>query len=156
VSSKPRERKVSKSVALAVIQKLKAGKATVHGEARRLGVYHATLRKELRAAIGSKQYDKLFSRERKAPTKKEPPKRKARPPRSDTPERVHRRELYRSKPYRKTVPTFSQVAGEFRCGRCGSDHLKAGTNGNGGGTLWCSCGWTRAIPRVRATAAAVA
>jgi hypothetical protein len=62
------EHAVSKKEALSIIEKIRAGKASVKGEARRLGVYHATLRKEMRAAIGSEQYDKLVLRGRRKRT----------------------------------------------------------------------------------------
>lgn len=49
--------KVSAREALSIYNKIKAGQATVAGEARRLGCFHATLRKALRKAVGSKEYD---------------------------------------------------------------------------------------------------
>jgi hypothetical protein len=53
-------RVVSNREALSIIAKLRAGKSSIMAEARRLGVYHATLRKEIRAALGSeKEYAKL-------------------------------------------------------------------------------------------------
>jgi hypothetical protein len=154
-------RVVSKKEALVVLAKLRAGTSSVTVEAQRLGVYHATLRKEIRAAIGAKQYDKLaLNRKRKGrPTATTPAastarrklyakKSASRPvPSLAAPSTSRRRSRYHS----ATVSTFSHVAGDFNCGRCGSDQLKAGTDGNGGGVLWCSCGWTRPIVRVRAT-----
>ena len=53
------ERAVSKKEALSIIAKLRAGKSSVMTEARRIGCYHATVRKALRAALGSKEYAKL-------------------------------------------------------------------------------------------------
>jgi hypothetical protein len=158
--ARPYMRKVSKTVALAVLAKIKAGKSSVQGEARRLGVYHATLRKEMRAAIGSKAYDKMVLRGRKPSIKSKPASRAAppviapKPARRRAPSvtRIRRRTRYQSA---GVVLAFSQVEEEFRCGRCGSDHLKPGTDGSGGGVLWCLCGWTRAIPRVRPTATTV-
>jgi hypothetical protein len=173
-SHKGHERKVSKTVALAVIAKLKAGKSSVMAEARRLGVYHATLRKEMRAAVGSKLFERLMRaktgrrKPRLYPATSTGPKHASQPkprpasrpaPSVTTPPASMPAERYPSgrKRYPKqTPPTFSHVAGDFYCGRCGSDHLKTGTDGNGGGILWCVCGWTRAIPRVRATAATLA
>jgi hypothetical protein len=159
-SHKGHERKVSKSVALAVFAKIKAGKSSIMAEARRLGCYHATLRKEIRAAVGSKEYAKQAIRgTRPRRRKSSKPLTKSKPasrePSPETAEQRYRREYRKRTPRVTTVPTFSHVEGEFRCGRCGGDHLKTGTDGNGGGMLWCVCGWTRAIPRVRATATVV-
>lgn len=51
---------VSDKEVLSVIEKLKSGKSSVMAEARRLGCYHATLRKALRAQLGSKRFDALM------------------------------------------------------------------------------------------------
>jgi hypothetical protein len=202
------ERKVSKSVALAVIVKLKSGKTSVHREALRLGVYHATLRKEMRAAVGSKQYDKLLLRRKGLPAPAlsksrvlsviakikagkssinterqrlrvgegrlrnliratmgsieyaklvERKRKMVTKPKAATPAPMEadRFPSGRKRSPKQTPPTFSQVAGDFCCGQCGSPRVKAGTDGIGQAVLWCVCGWIRAIPRVRATAATV-
>ncbi len=92
--SKTRERAVSEKEALSVIEKLKAGKSSVMAEARRLGCYHATLRKALRAAIGEKAYDKLMATKKeqgrkaapkKAAGKKTAPARKRSAKKADAP-----------------------------------------------------------------------
>jgi hypothetical protein len=137
-----RERVVTKSVALAVAAKVRAAKGTIMGEARRLGVYHATLRKAVRDAIGSAEYDKLVLRGRttwigRATTKRREPKA---PRLTQAPARCNPN---------RAAPTFAHVEGEFRCGQCGDPQPKAGTDGNGQGILYCSCGWTQPIPRLR-------
>lgn len=198
-----KQRAVSKKEALSIIGKLKSGKSSVQAEARRLGVYHATVRKELRRLLGSKEYARLMGPDRCPGQPRKVTKREAlsiiakiRAGRSTIAEETRRLgvnyETVRSamrdaigseqyaklaiprsrpgmgskltsptKPSRKETPysshrkvaTFSHVEDDFSCGRCGTPQLKAGTDGNGGGILWCSCGWSRAIPRVRATAA---
>lgn len=95
-SRKPRELTVSEQEALSIIAKLKAGKSSgVMAEARRLGCYHATLRKAMRAAVGSKEYAELAladkSRHRKrSPRAKIPPRRQSKPvPQPPKPKRIH-------------------------------------------------------------------
>jgi hypothetical protein len=77
---KGHERTVSKKEALSIIAKLRAGKSSVMAEARRLGCYHATIRKELRATLGSKEYaklaDQVHHRRRRAPSPRGPRQRK--------------------------------------------------------------------------------
>lgn len=136
---------VSDKDAREIIARLKAGKSSLKDEAQRIGCYHATVRRSLRAVLGSKNYAKLLGR---TTGKKSTPKPKA--ARSPAPVTSDRSPSGRKR-YPKTAPTFGHVAGDFCCGRCGSDHLKPGTDGNGGGVLWCACGWSRAIPRVRVT-----
>lgn len=82
-TAKPRERAVSEKEALSVIEKIKADKSTVMAEARRLGCYHATLRKALRAAIGESAYAKLMSGKKAA--KKAPVKKAAKKPAKKAP-----------------------------------------------------------------------
>src|SRR5689334_22187893 len=40
-------------------KRIRASKGTVSGEARRLGCYHATLRRAVRELLGAEEYDKL-------------------------------------------------------------------------------------------------
>jgi len=63
--------KITTREALLIAENIRAGRATVLGEARRLGVYHATLRKSLRLAVGRKQYDKLHGRKATAQRRRE-------------------------------------------------------------------------------------
>lgn len=75
--SKARERAVSEKEAFSVIEKLKSGKSSVMAEARRLGCYHATLRKALRAAVGEAAYTKLMNGKKGAtPAAKKPAAKK--------------------------------------------------------------------------------
>lgn len=75
--SKPRERAVSEKEAQSIFEKLKADKSTVMAEARRLGCYHATLRKSIRAAVGEAAYAKVMNGKRgKKGATKSTPKRK--------------------------------------------------------------------------------
>jgi hypothetical protein len=132
------ERAVTKKEALAVIQKLRSGKSSVAVEARRLGCYHATLRKALRAAIGSKQYDSFMD---------------TRPGNhGDTGNRKRRRESAIStgpQPRSATANPPPAMDPFTRCPRCG-DGLRHGTNGNGFTEVWCVCGWQEVIVPRRA------
>jgi hypothetical protein len=138
--------KISEAVARKVIAKLRAGKTSVSGEAVRLGVYHATLRKAMRAILGDKEFTRIVVRGRRAELRK--PKAPVQKPRR-RPEAVKKKAA--DKPY-MSAPSFSHVEGEWNCGRCGSEQIQSGTNGIGGAVLWCSCGWSAPIPRVQASA----
>lgn len=134
---------IDEQEARVVARKIEKGTGTIMGEARRLGVFHATLRKALRQELGATAFAALMKGHRhrvlrsKHPTKRREPKA----PRL-------RQAPARTNPNR-TAPTFAHVEGEFRCGQCGDPQPKAGTDGNGQGILYCSCGWTQPIPRLR-------
>jgi hypothetical protein len=108
--------KISDKVARAVIEKVKAGKSSVMVEARRLGVYHATLRKAMRAAVGAKAHAKVTGRRCKRVTSTGPQQGRA-----------------------HTTP-LPVVDDPTRCRRCG-EVLRYGTDGTGFVTAWCVCGW---------------
>ena len=61
----PNPRGVREAKAREVARRLKAGTATIMGEARRLGCHHATLRKALRALLGERAFGAVMSGSRR-------------------------------------------------------------------------------------------
>lgn len=124
MQTRPFGQAVTEREALSVIAKLKQGKSSVMEQARLLGVYHATLRKAMRAAIGSKHFDAM-----------------------QFPKRGKRKQRRRS----KSVAASARVVAASPPVPQGCAHrFRAGTNGNGGAFVWCAdCGHTEPVERKR-------
>lgn len=115
---------LSKKEVHAIVARLRSGRGSILSEAHRVGCYHATVRKAVRAAIGLREYGRLVA-PRRGPAK---PTRKA-------PEPSASRQRGQLAPMADTT-----------CD-CGLGTL-AGTDGNGIAVLWCpGCGYTERVVR---------
>lgn len=127
---------VSEKEALRVVANIKAGKGTVMGEARRLGVYHATLRKALRAAIGEKAFGTLMGGRAGKPGRGVKP-----PPSRPTQSMLARRAVHSPRP--EVLPPPPTPLG------CTHSRTVAGTDGSGYAVLWCTdCDFVEHVQRV--------